>query len=68
VATITEQEKRNVWLSFATAAIGGFCSKSGMKVSDRAAEMAADIADEMLHEFLETFEEGYKRPEGGEDD
>jgi hypothetical protein len=60
---ISEQEKRNVWLSFATAAVSGFCGKSGAKVSTRALETAADVADEMLEQYLETFQEGYQRKE-----
>lgn len=54
---MNEQEKRNVWLSFAAAAIAGR-KGSLTKILDEAVE----IADEMLDEYTEKFE-GPQEPE-----
>jgi hypothetical protein len=54
---ISDQEQRNVWLSFAAAVISSDPDASRCSLKD-VVEDASDLADAMLDEYLSRFGEG----------
>lgn len=59
---ISDQEKRNAWLSFASAAIAGFGPDSE-ELDDLEREVT-ELADGMLEAYIERFEKEGKRGRG----
>jgi hypothetical protein len=54
---ISDQEQRNVWLSFAAAVISSDPDASRCSLKD-VVEDASDLADAMLDEYLSRFGDG----------
>jgi hypothetical protein len=57
---ISEQEQRNVWLSFASAFVS---STEPEDLPKDVVEDAADLADMMLDAYLSRFDEGHAEEE-----
>ena len=64
---ISEQERRNVWLSFASAAISGLGANPKKKF-EAIIEDSSDLANAMLEEYLIEFEPGYEPEEEEEEE
>ncbi len=62
---VSELEKRQAWLAFASAALSGV-GGNPKKMFDAVLDDAVDLADEMMEEYLERFEPGYERQEEDE--
>jgi hypothetical protein len=59
VNKISDLERRNAWLSFASAALAGLGSDSKYELG-QLEEDATDVADNMLDEYLSRFEPGHE--------
>jgi hypothetical protein len=64
---VSDDEERQVWLAFASAALSGLGGNPKKKF-DAVLNDAADLADEMMEEYLERFEPSYERPEPEEEE
>jgi hypothetical protein len=64
---ISDQEKKNAWISFATGAISGSSANKTASFED-VIDDSAELADAMLEEYLARFDPNYKPDEGGDDE
>lgn len=58
---MNEDDRKNAWLAFASAAIAGASADDGLD-NDEIVEFAEDIADDMLAAYEKRFVEESERP------
>jgi hypothetical protein len=56
---ISDQEKSQVWLAFASASVSGLGADGNLTVED-VAEESEELADVMLDAYLSRFDEDYE--------